>query len=268
MKKHRAGKRADLGQPEPAVTKDKSPYVYQRDKLKVPLNIRQHFELNEKQKAFVERAMDKDTRLILCDGLWGSSKTWLSVYCALRLLNEKRSESILYLRSPVEAGQSIGYLPGDFAEKLNPYAEPLFQKLHEFLDEASIKMLETDKRIEVVPPGFMRGQSWNCKAVIVDEAANFSKDMLELILSRIGPFCKVFIIGSRHQSDIGNPEGFINLFKSFDDEESRNHGIHCFYFNEESDIVRSAFCRFVMKKMGVFKTPEPVGANGDWQPSK
>lgn len=264
--KNRSAKRAPEGKPEGAVTKDKSPYVHQREKLSQPLVIHQRHELLPKQQAFVERALDRDTRLILCDGLWGSAKSYLAVYCALKLLSDKRVDAIQYIRAPIEAGKSIGYLPGSSEEKVNPYAEPLFQKLHELLDEPTIRALEADKRIEVVPPGFMRGQSWNCKAVIVDEAANMDRAMLELVLSRIGPFCKVFIIGSKHQSDIGNPAGFMSLFTAFDDEESRAKGIHCFYFNEEADIVRSAFCRFVMRKLGVLKVPEPLGSGGDWQP--
>ncbi len=268
MSKHKRSGKGAKG-PEPvAVTQDKSPYVFQREKLKQPLTIHRRYNLNTKQQAFVDKAMDKDTRLILCDGIWGSSKTWLAVYCSLMLLSDKRADSILYLRAPVEAGKSIGFLPGGAEDKVNPYAEPLFQKLHELLDEPTIKMLETDKRIEVVPPGFMRGQSWNCKAVIVDEAANFPRAMLELILSRIGPFCKVFIIGSQHQSDIGDPHGFMSLFMAFDDEESRARGIYCFHFNEETDIVRSAFCRFVMRKLGVLKVPESIGSSSDWVPGE
>ncbi len=266
-KKNRSVKPGSESQSSGTPSKDKSPYVHQREKLNQPLTIHQRHELNAKQQAFVDKAMDRDTRLILCDGIWGSSKTWLSVLCALKLLSDKRVDSILYLRAPVEAGKSIGFLPGDSSSKVNPYAEPLFQKLHELLDEPAIRALEADKRIEVVPPGFMRGQSWNCKAIIVDEAANFDRAMLELILSRIGPFCKVFIIGSKHQSDIKDPHGFVSLFTAFDDEESRAKGIHCFYFNEEADIVRSAFCRFVMRKLGVLKIPEPLGSNGDWRPT-
>lgn len=266
--KKRLAKRATETHLSGAAGTDKSPYVFQRDKLKQPLQIHQRYKFNVKQQAFFDRAMDKETRLILCDGIWGSSKTYNAVYCALELLSQKRVDSLIYLRAPVEAGKSIGFLPGDAGSKVNPYAEPLFQKLHELLDEPTIKMLEGDKRIEVVPPGFMRGQSWNCKAVIVDEAANFDRAMLELILSRIGPFCKVFIIGSRHQSDIGDPHGFMSLFQAFDDNESRAKGIHCFYFNDEADIVRSDFAKFVMRKLGVIKIPEPLGTNGDWQPGR
>lgn len=267
-KKNRSSKRAAQEViPEVAKPKDKSPYVFQREKLKQPLEIHMRYDLSEKQQAFVDKALDKETRLILCDGIWGTAKTYLAVYCALKLLGDKRADSIIYLRAPIEAGKSIGFLPGGSDEKINPYAEPLFQKLHELLDDQSIKMLENDKRIEVVPPGFMRGQSWNCKAIIVDEAANFDRAMLELILSRVGPFCKVFIIGSQHQSDINDPYGFTGLFKAFDDEESKENGVHCFYFNEEADIVRSKFIKFVMRKLGVLKVPEPIGAAGDWVPA-
>lgn len=211
--------------------------------------------------------VDNADHLYITDNVIVTHNTYLSVYVALQLLSDKRVDSIIYLRAPVEAGKSIGFLPGGSDEKINPYAEPLFQKLHELLDEASIKMLEADKRIEVVPPGFMRGQSWNCKAIIVDEAANFDRAMLELILSRVGPFCKVFVVGSQHQSDIHDAHGFMSLFSAFDDEQSKEHGIHCFYFNEESDIVRSHFIKFVMRKLGILKTPQTVNKEGDWYPS-
>lgn len=211
--------------------------------------------------------VDNPEHLYVTDECIVTHNTYLSVYCSLLLLNDKKIDSILYLRAPIESGQEIGFTPGSIQEKMNPYAEPFFQKLHEFLDEPTIKMLENDKRIEIVPPGFMRGQSWNCKAVIVDEAANFNRAMLELILSRIGPFCKVFIIGSRHQSDINDSDGFMSLFSAFDDEESRAQGIHQFSFNEESDIVRSHFTKFVMRKLGVLKIAEPINEK-DWLPSE
>ena len=257
MSKHkRSAKQMVSGEPEAATPKDKSQYVYQRDKLKTPLNIRQRFEFTAKQKDFIERGLHRDTRMILCDGLWGTSKTYNAVYCALELLGQKRVDSLVYLRSPVESGKGVGFIPGTIEEKINPYAEPLFEKLNELLDAPQIKMLEQEERIEIIPPGFIRGRSWNCKAIIVDEAANFDRGMLELILSRIGPFCKVFVIGSHHQSDTGNSNGFMEVFRAFDDESSKEHGIHTFELNEEEDIVRSEFVKFVMRKLGVLP-PKP-----------
>ena len=194
---------------------------------------------------------------LLVSGPAGTGKTWLAVAHAAQLFERKEVDRIILTRPAVEAGERLGFLPGDTQSKVNPYAEPLFQKLHELLDKPAIQMLEQGKYIEIVPPGFMRGQSWNCKAVIVDEAANFDRAMLELILSRIGPFCKVFVIGSHHQSDIRDASGFMDVFRAFDDEESRSRGIHTFEFNEEADIVRSEFVKFVMRKLGVL--PDPNG---------
>ena len=256
-KKSRSTKGAKTEVPVVAETKDTSPYVWQRDKLSIALNIKQRYPFNEKQKQFVETALNKDSRLILCDGLWGSSKTYLAVYCALELLNQKKVGSIMYLRAPVESGKGIGFIPGTAEEKINPYAEPLYEKLHEFLSEPEIKTLEKEKRLEIVPPGFIRGRSWTCKAIIVDEAANFSRGMLELILSRVGPFCKIFVIGSHHQSDIGNANGFMEVFNAFNDQDSKDHGAHTFEFNDESDIVRSGFVKFAMRKLGVLPPNSP-----------
>lgn len=264
-KRGKSAKQAASGQPDVVTPTDTSPYVPQEKKLREPLKIRQRYALNAKQLAFIKTALDKDTRMILCEGLWGTSKTWLSVYCALELLNQQKVDAIAYIRSPVEAGKGLGFVPGTIEEKINPYAEPLFEKLGELLDSPSIKLLEKEERIQIIPPGFIRGRSWNCKAIIIDEAANFDRGMLELILSRVGPRCKVFLVGSRHQSDTGSANGFMEVFRAFDDEESRSRGIHAFELNEESDIVRSDFMKFIMRKLGVL--PAKVAADEPMFPS-
>lgn len=258
-KRSKSVKQVASGQSDDTIVKDTSPYIPQDKKLREPLNIRQRHVLNAKQNAFIETALRKDTNVVLCEGLWGTSKTWCAVYCALQLLSQQKVDSIAYLRSPVEAGKGLGFVPGTIEEKINPYAEPLFEKLHEFLDAPAIKMLEKENRIQVIPPGFIRGRSWSCKAIIVDEAASFPRDMLELILSRVGPRCKVFVIGSRHQSDTGDANGFMEVFRAFNDAESKEHGIHTFEFNDEADIVRSVLLRFIMRKLGVL--PAKVAAD-------
>ena len=98
--------------------KDKSPKVFQRDKLSKELHIAER-EMTDKQKEFVALAMDKNTKCIICSGPSGSAKTYYAVYCALKLLSMKRVSDILYLRSAVECSDnSIGFLPGEAAEKL------------------------------------------------------------------------------------------------------------------------------------------------------
>jgi phosphate starvation-inducible protein PhoH len=96
----------------------------------------------------------------------------------------------------------------------------------------------------------VRGLSLNCKAIIVDEASSLTKDELELVLSRIGKFSKVFIIGSKIQSDIKSSKAFCDFMTIFDDIESREHGIYTFEFNEKTDILRSEILQFIMSKIG------------------
>jgi len=263
-KKHRSVK--DNESPV-EVKKDESPKVHQNKKLDWELNIKVEHKLNEKQKVINEVMLDKKTRCVMIDGLYGTSKTYCSVLASLQLLNDKKIDQILYIRNPVESSSTgkIGFLKGEEGEKMAPYAAILYQKLDEFLPKDQVDRLIKEKRIEVLPLGFTRGLSWNCKAVIVDEASSMSYDDLFLLMTRCGPFTKIFIIGDTlNQNDIGNKAGMARMFKYFDDEESKKNGVYAFEMKEASDVVRSGFVRFVMVKTGLLKLakenadPEPM----------
>ena len=235
---------------------DKSQKVAQKTKLDYDLRIRERTDLTEKQKEILKVALDKKTKAIYIDGLYGSSKTYLAVLASLKLLNEKRVSDIIYLRNPVESSTTgkIGYLKGDTTEKMAPYNGPLYDKLEEFLSAGEVTRLKNDGRISGIPVGFVRGHSWNCKAIIVDEASSMSYDDLFLILTRCGEFSKIFFIGdSANQNDIGSKAGFRKMFDMFNDEESRDFGIHTFELKEITDIVRSELLKFVMLKAGLIK---------------
>lgn len=236
--------------------KDESPRVPQRDKVKESLVIKQRYELNLKQKQILATALDKNTKCIMIDGLWGTSKTYLAVLASLQLLSEKKIDEIIYVRNPVESSVSgkMGYLKGDINDKLAPYTAPFEEKLGEFLAPTTIKKLQEDERVTSMALGFVRGRSFNCKAIIVDEAASMSFDDLLLILTRCGPFTKIFLIGdSENQNDIGNKSGFRDLFYELTDEESKEAGVFTFEMKNEEDIVRSDFVRFILKKVGKIK---------------
>lgn len=231
---------------------DKSQKVPQREKIGFELNIRERNDLTDKQKHILEIAQDKKTKCVFIDGIYGSSKTWCCVLTALRLLNSKKADQLLFIRNPVESSTTgkIGFLKGEMAQKLAPYGGPLHDKLEEFLSDGEIKKLEADERIEILPVGFVRGRSWNCKCIIVDEAACLTKDDIILLISRVGEFSKIFFVGDSHnQNDIGAKSGFRAMFDLFNDEESRQNGVFCFEMNEIADIVRSEFVRFVMSKI-------------------
>lgn len=228
--------------------KDKSPIVPQNDKIKHTLAIATR-ELNEKQQKFLEIALHKDTKIMFISGPAGTSKTFMSVLASLMLLNQKRMSDILYIRSAVESADSkIGFLPGDGHEKLAPYIQPLLDKLGELLPKSDIDYLQKEARIDSIPIGFLRGLNWNAKCIIVDESQNITTRELITIITRIGEFSKVFILGDPDQSDIGQKSGFIKMISTFDDDESKQNGIFIFKFDED-DIVRSGLVKFIIKKI-------------------
>ncbi len=227
---------------------DHSPIIPQRTKLKTSLKIFRR-ELTEKQKTFLELAADKTTKLIFVSGPAGTSKTFLSVLHALTMISEHRISDLIYIRSAVECSDAkLGFLPGEIDEKMSPYIQPLLDKLTEILPKGDIDTLLKEERVTGVPVGFLRGLNWNAKAIIADEAQNMTYKELFTLITRIGEFSKVFILGDPDQSDINGKSGFIKMISHFDDEESRQHGIHVFRFTE-NDIVRSGLVQFIIHKV-------------------
>jgi phosphate starvation-inducible PhoH-like protein len=228
--------------------KDKSPIIPQNSKIRNELNIQER-ELTEKQKKFLELALNKETKIIFVSGPAGTSKTFLAVLASLKLLNQKRMSDILYIRSAVESADSkIGFLPGDGHEKLAPYMQPLLDKLSELLPKCDVDYLQKEERLDSIPIGFLRGLNWNAKCIIVDEAQNITLKELITTITRTGEFSKVFILGDPDQTDIGAKSGFIKLMNAFDDENSRENGIYTFKFDED-DVVRSGLVKFIIKKI-------------------
>ncbi len=229
--------------------RDDSPIIPQRNKIRNPLSINKRITLTEKQKQFLEVSMNKDTKIIFVSGPAGTSKTYMAIYSALQLLNERRMSDIIYIRSAVESSDSkLGFLPGEADEKMAPYLAPLIDKLAELLPKEDIDSLKKDDRISSIPVGFLRGLNWNAKIIISDEAQNMTLKELFTLITRIGEFSKVFILGDPDQSDINGKSGFIKMMSHFDDEESRNQGIHVFKFTED-DIVRSGLVKYIIKKL-------------------
>lgn len=227
---------------------DRSPVIPQRSKLKSPLNIYQR-PLTPKQQQFLELAADKETKIIFVTGPAGTSKTFLSVLHSLKMISEKRVSDLVYIRSAVESADAkLGFLPGEADQKLAPYIQPLLDKLVEMLPKTDIDTLLKEERVAGVPVGFLRGLSWNAKVIIADEAQNMTFKELFTLITRIGEFSKVFILGDPEQSDINGKSGFIKMISHFDNEESRQNGIHVFHFTED-DIVRSGLVQFIIKKV-------------------
>jgi len=187
--------------------------------------------------------------MVFVSGPAGTSKTYITIYAALKLLNSKKISDLLYIRSAVESSDNkLGFLPGEAHEKMAPYIQPLLEKLYELLPKNQIDLLEKEERIDSIPLGFLRGLNWNAKCIIADEAQNMTVKELITLITRTGEFSKVFIMGDPEQSDINGKSGFIKTLNIFDDEESRQNGIFVFKFDEE-DIVRSVLVKYIIKKI-------------------
>lgn len=228
--------------------KDSSPKVHQKEKLNYSLDI-EEFPWTDKQRTLIDVILDKNTKMVFIDGCAGVGKTLLSVYCALKLLNEKKIDEIVYLRTVAEsASKSLGFLPGEISDKFGPFMMPLADKLEELLSKNQVDKLIKEEKIRGIPVNFLRGASFNCKCILFEEFQNATMAEAITAISRIGKFSKFICLGDSKQSDIGNKSAFSLLKNLFDDNDSRENGIHCFKFNAE-DILRSDILKFIMGRL-------------------
>lgn len=228
--------------------RDTSPKIHQNDKLRDTIKINER-ELTPKQNELLRILLDKNTKMVFISGPAGTSKTFTSILAGLKLINEKKVSEIIYVRSAVESSDSkLGFLPGEMDEKMSPYIQPLVDKLEELLPKCDVEKLKKEERIHGFPINFLRGLNWNAKVIVSDEAQNMTKKELVTLITRVGEFSKLFICGDPDQSDINGKSGFTSIMNVFDDEDSKNNGIHIFKFDEE-DIVRSGLVKFILKKL-------------------
>jgi len=208
-------------------------------------------KLDDKQLHFLEKSLSPKTKIMFVNGPAGTSKTYMSVYSALRLLSAEEELDLVYVRTVIEsADKGLGALPGDLAEKFNPYMMPLMDKLEEMLPKnTSLKSDLLEKgRISAMPINFLRGASWIDKIIVADEAQNFTFKELTTLITRIGKNTKLFICGDSMQSDINGKSGFNEMCRIFNDYNSRRKGIEFFEFTED-DIKRSEILKYIVKKI-------------------
>jgi phosphate starvation-inducible PhoH-like protein len=152
------------------------------------------------QAAYIEAIRAHD--LTLCSGPAGCGKTYLAVATAVEAYRAKAVRKIVLVRPAVEAGESLGYLPGDLREKLNPYLRPLLDAINEMVDFDQVKFLMEQEVIEVIPLAYMRGRTLNQAFVILDEAQNATVAQMKMFLTRMGEGSKVVVSGDTSQVDL------------------------------------------------------------------
>lgn len=204
--------------------------------------------------------LDSEEHLYLTDNFIVTHNTYIAVLAALKLLQQKKVDQIIYVRNPIESSKSgkVGFLKGELSEKLAPYTCIVYDKLEELLPPSEIEILKQENRVDSTSVGFVQGKNWACKAVIVDESSNLAWEDLIMLLTRCGEFTRIFFVGdSVNQNYLPKDQsGFRKMFDKFNDQESRDNGFFCFELKEACDIVRSGFVRFVLEKLEIIKQPQ------------
>ncbi|MEQ9423605.1 MAG: PhoH family protein [Cyclobacteriaceae bacterium] len=152
------------------------------------------------QKKLVE-AVSKDD-LVFAIGPAGTGKTYISVALAVKALKNKAVRKIIITRPAVEAGENLGFLPGDLKEKIDPYLRPIYDALSEMIPGEKLKYYQENSVIEIAPLAYMRGRTLNNAFVLLDEAQNTSPMQMKMFLTRMGPNSKVIINGDKSQIDL------------------------------------------------------------------
>jgi len=158
----------------------------------------------EGQRNYVEAILKHD--LTFCLGPAGTGKTFLAVAVSISLLKQHKIKRIVLARPAVEAGEKLGYLPGDLQAKVNPYLRPLFDAMHDMMPFEQIRRFLQNDVVEVIPLAFMRGRTLNHSAIILDEAQNSTVSQMLMFLTRLGHHSKMVVTGDDSQSDLPTGE--------------------------------------------------------------
>ncbi|MBV9122892.1 MAG: PhoH family protein [Planctomycetes bacterium] len=180
------------------------------------------------------RAM-QDNDLIFCIGPAGTGKTYLAVGMAVSLLRQTQVKRIVLVRPAVEAGERLGFLPGDIVAKVNPYLRPLFDALNDMMDPEQVKRYMENDIIEIVPLAYMRGRTLNQAVIILDEGQNTTVPQMKMFLTRMGNGSKIIVTGDVTQIDLPRQtrSGLVDAVHRLRDLER----IAIVYL-DENDIVR------------------------------
>ena len=207
---------------------------------------------SEGQRTYVGAIAQND--IVIGIGPAGTGKTYLGVACAVDALYKKKVRRIILARPAVEAGENLGFLPGDLQEKVDPYLRPLYDALEDMMPHERVRRALEDSTIEIAPLAYMRGRTLSDAFVILDEAQNSTRAQMKMFLTRLGLNSRVVITGDKTQIDLPRPDdsGLLEV-------ESILGGIAgiSLVYLDEKDVIRHRLVKDIIKAYARDRTPEP-----------
>ena len=210
--------------------------------IKIPGAVTTVFPKTVNQAEFILSM--RNTDVVLCAGPAGSGKTYLAVAEALRQLFSGAVSRLVLTRPVVEAGENLGFLPGDLEQKISPYLRPLFDSVEKLMPKGVSAKLTEAGVIELAPLAYMRGRTLDNCILILDEAQNTTKEQMKLFLTRLGQGSKVFVTGDITQIDLPRriPSGFVHALEIL----NRVEGVKIMHLDED-DIVRNPLVKRIVQ---------------------
>ncbi len=204
------------------------------------------------QRSYIEAIQSHD--VVFGIGPAGTGKTYLAVAMAVAALKKEQVSRIILTRPAVEAGEALGFLPGDLQEKITPYLRPLYDALHDMLEPDEIERLVARQTIEIAPLAYMRGRTLGNAFVILDEAQNTTTEQMFMLLTRIGFNSKCVVTGDVTQVDLppNKRSGLVEALQALKNVP----GIAMVYFNER-DVVRHELVRSIINAYQQHRSPAP-----------
>jgi phosphate starvation-inducible protein PhoH and related proteins len=205
------------------------------------------------QRQYVEAIQKHD--VVFGIGPAGTGKTYLAVAMAVAALKKEQVSRIVLTRPAVEAGEALGFLPGDLQEKITPYLRPLYDALRDMLEPEEIERLMSRQTIEIAPLAYMRGRTLGNAFVILDEAQNTTTEQMFMLLTRMGPHSKCVVTGDVTQIDLppNKRSGLVEALQAL----KTTPGVAIVYFSER-DVVRHELVRAIITAYQQLRSPAPT----------
>jgi phosphate starvation-inducible PhoH-like protein len=215
---------------------------FQDSMIQIPHGLR-HVYPKTKNQAMYIRAM-RDNEICFCIGPAGTGKTYLAIAQALSMVLSRKLRKLVLTRPVVEAGENLGFLPGDLSQKIDPYLRPLYDAMDALIPFEVERRMEETRSIEIAPLAYMRGRSLNDCMIILDEAQNTTKEQMKMFLTRIGTGARAIITGDTTQIDLKhkNDSGLLHAIEILKNIE----GLH-FSFLHTTDVARNPLVKKIIQ---------------------